>query len=208
MASAQRQILASDLRLLPDYLGAKAQQNLVAEVRDVVARAPLFQPRMPRTGQPFSVKMTCAGSLGWVSDKIGGYRYQERHPISGEPWPKIPESLLKIWRDIADFEGLPDCCLVNYYPDSDAKMGLHQDRDEADFSAPVVSISLGDSARFRIGTSQRRGPTRSFKVASGDILVLEGATRLAFHGIDRIYEGTSTLLERGGRLNLTLRKAH
>ncbi|TNE59830.1 MAG: alpha-ketoglutarate-dependent dioxygenase AlkB [Alphaproteobacteria bacterium] len=197
----------ADLRLLPGLLDSHAQAGLIAAVRALVAEAPLYRPVMPRTGQPFSVRMTCAGDLGWVSDKEGGYRYQETHPVTGRPWPRLPDAILDIWRKVADFDGLPDCCLVNYYADSNAKMGLHQDRDEKDLSAPVVSISLGDTARFRIGTELRRGPTRSFKVSSGDVLVLEGAARLAFHGIDRIYPGTSTLLKDGGRINLTLRRA-
>ncbi|TNE37617.1 MAG: alpha-ketoglutarate-dependent dioxygenase AlkB [Alphaproteobacteria bacterium] len=197
----------ADLRLLPGLLEGPAQARVLEAVRAIVAAAPLYRPVMPRTGQPFSVRMTCAGSLGWVSDKEGGYRYQAAHPVTGAPWPDIPEEILKVWRKVADFKGDPDCCLVNYYAGSNAKMGLHQDRDERDLSAPVVSISLGDTARFRVGTDQRRGPTRSFKISSGDVLVLEGPARTAFHGIDRIYPGTSALLRDGGRINLTLRVA-
>jgi DNA oxidative demethylase len=159
---------------------------------------------MPRTGKPFSVRMTNLGSLGWVSDREG-YRYQATHPGTGEPWPAIPPSIMAIWRGVADYPHEPEACLVNFYRDS-AKMGLHQDRDEEDFAAPVVSISLGDTALFRVGGTERGGRTQSFKLASGDVLVMGGTSRLAFHGIDRIMSGTSTLLKDGGRINLTLRR--
>jgi alkylated DNA repair protein (DNA oxidative demethylase) len=201
------QLPGADLRILPDFLAPAEQQTLLAEVREIVKRAPFFTPIMPRTGKPFSVAMTCAGPLGWVSDKSAGYRYQDSHPVTGTPWPEIPASLVKIWQKSIMDPRLPDCCLVNYYRDSKSRMSLHQDRDEADFSVPVLSVSLGDTARFRIGTTERKGPTKSFKVASGTVLVLQGASRLAFHGIDRIYPGTSTLLKDGGRINLTLRRA-
>jgi len=160
---------------------------------------------MPRTGKPFSVRMTNLGSLGWVSDKARGYRYQATHPATGEPWPAIPPAVLAIWDAVANHAAPPEACLVNYYA-ADAKMGLHQDRDEADFSAPVVSISLGDTCRFRIGGTSRSDPTRGLDLTSGDVLVFGGPARLAFHGVDRILAGTSTLLPKGGRLNLTLRR--
>ena len=185
------------------------QRALVAELQEAVASAPFFRPVMPRTGRPFSVQMINLGSLGWVSDRAGGYRYQPLHPVTGKPWPPIPAAVLAVWRAIADYPGDPEACLVNRY-DPAAKMGLHQDRDEEDFSAPVVSISLGDTCRFRIGGTERGGPTHSLKLASGDVVILGGAARLAYHGVDRIYPGTSTLLKDwfpdGGRINLTLRR--
>ncbi len=170
-----------------------------------VAAAPLFVPAMPRTGKPMSVRMTNLGALGWVTDKERGYRYQPTHPLTGAPWPPISEMLLDIWRDVSDHDKPPQACLVNFY-DEKARMGLHQDRDESDFSAPVVSISLGDDCRFRVGTAERGGSTASLRLASGDVLVLGGQSRLAFHGVDRIYPQSSTLLKNGGRINLTLRR--
>lgn len=166
---------------------------------------------MPRTGKPFSVMMSNCGPLGWVSDRGGGYRYEPRHPQTGELWPAIPERLIDIWKDIAAYGRRPEACLINHY-DPKAKMGLHQDRDEADVDAPVVSISLGDTAMFRLGGTSRKDPTRSFRLAGGDVMVLEGASRLAFHGVDRTLPGSSTSLDRfhdlfphGGRINLTMR---
>jgi alkylated DNA repair protein (DNA oxidative demethylase) len=164
---------------------------------------------MPRTGKPLSVRMTNFGPLGWVSDKEHGYRYQPTHPETGKPWPPIPDMVLDVWRTVSGYAHDPEACLVNRY-DASAKMGLHQDRDEQTFEAPVVSISLGDTCLFRIGGFNRGDPTRSLKLASGDVVVLGGESRLAFHGVDRIYPGTSTLLRdwfpEGGRINLTLRR--
>ncbi|TWG88962.1 alkylated DNA repair protein (DNA oxidative demethylase) [Mesorhizobium sp. J18] len=197
--------LPPGVRHFPGFLDESRQRALVEEIRVVVQSAPLFVPTMPKTGKPMSVRMTNCGSLGWVTDKEGGYRYQLFHPVTGEPWPPIPESLLAIWREASEHSGPPEACLVNFYSDK-AKMGLHQDRDEQDFSAPVVSVSLGDSCLFRIGSIHRRDRTVSFKLESGDVVVLGGESRLAFHGVDRIYPSTSTLLKNGGRINLTMRR--
>ena len=193
------------LRILPACFDLEQQQALLALLRDAVAEAPLFTPEMPKTGKPFSVRMTNLGDLGWVSDRTNGYRYQPTHPTTGKPWPAMPEMLLKLWTDIANYPHPPQACLVNFYNEH-AKMGLHQDRDEQDFSAPVISISLGDQALFRWGGTTRGGKTQSVKLSSGDVLVMGGEARLCFHGIDRVYGGTSTLLKDGGRINLTMRR--
>lgn len=195
---------ARGLRIVPGYLDRAAQEALLAAVREVIRQAPIYTPRMPRSGQPLSVRMTNCGALGWITD-AAGYRYQGTHPQTGEPWPPIPELLLAAWRDLSGYPHDPQACLVNVY-DASARMGQHQDRDEDDFSAPVVSLSLGDSCLFRIGGSKRGDPTRSFRLASGDALVLGDDARLAFHGVDRIIAGSSTLLPEGGRINLTLRR--
>jgi DNA oxidative demethylase len=193
------------LRIVPGYLDRDAQAALRDAVQAVFQRAPLYTPRMPKTGKPMSVRMTNCGPLGWVTDAERGYRYQATHPETGEPWPPMPELLLAAWRDLAGYDGAPEACLVNVYG-PDAKMGLHQDRDEKDFSAPVLSLSLGDTCLFRIGGTRRNDPTRSVRLASGDAVVLGGDARLAFHGVDRILPGTSTLLPAGGRINLTMRR--
>lgn len=192
------------LKFLPGFLNRTAQEELVAILRDVDIAAPLFTPAMPRTGKAFSVRMTNMGPLGWVSDRTG-YRYQSTHPEQGTPWPMIPERILTVWHKVSGYPHPPEACLVNFYAGR-AKMGLHQDRDELDFAAPVVSISLGDTAMFRIGGTTRGGKTQSLKLESGDVLVMGGASRLCFHGVDRILSGTSTLLKDGGRVNLTLRR--
>lgn len=193
------------LALYPRLLDEEAQKALVADLREAAKLAPPYRPRMPRTGQPWSITQTNLGPLGWVSD-ISGYRYEPRHPLTGEPWPAIPPLLLDLWGAYADYPAPPECCLVNLYRGEKAKMGLHQDRDEAATDAPVLSVSLGDTCLFRVGGLARAGKTKSFKLASGDVLVLGGASRLRFHGVDRIVPGSSTLLDGGGRLNLTLRR--
>ena len=183
------------------YLDEAAQTALVGELREVIRQAPLFSPQTPY-GKPMSVQMTSAGRFGWYADR-SGYRYVERHPGGGS-WPPIPEQVLAIWRDVSGVTREPECCLVNYYSEG-AKMGLHQDRDEADFSMPVVSVSLGDSALFRIGNTTRGGRTESVWLESGDVMVMGGDARLTYHGVDRIRYGSSSLLPKGGRINLTLR---
>jgi len=197
--------LLSGIRHLSGQLDRPAQENLVEVIRRIVTEAPLYVPIMPGTGKPMSVRMTNCGSLGWVTDKERGYRYQSTHPATGRPWPAIPAELMALWEKLADYPEPPEACLVNFYSD-DAKMGLHQDKDEKEFGAPVLSISLGNSCLFRVGGRDRKDPTGSFKLQSGDIVLLGGEGRLAFHGVDRIYPGTSTLLKNGGRINLTLRR--
>jgi alkylated DNA repair protein (DNA oxidative demethylase) len=197
-------LIAPGVTLAPGYLDRAAQEHLLAALQTILAQAPLYTPRMPRTGKPMSVRMSNCGPLGWFTDEAG-YRYQATHPDTGAPWPPIPEKLLAAWRELSGYPHPPEACLINFYA-ADARMGLHQDRDEQDFAAPVVSLSLGDTCLFRLGGTSRRDPTRAFRLASGDALVLGGAARLAFHGVDRIIPGTSTLLREGGRINLTLRR--
>lgn len=192
------------LRLIRQGLSERQQHQLVRTILAIAKSAPFFKPSMPRTGKPFSVEMTNAGSLGWVSDK-GGYRYQPRHPDTERPWPPIPELLIQAWNQHADYPYLPEACLVNYYRGK-ARMGSHQDRDEDDFSAPVLSISLGDDAVFHVGGTRRSDKKTRMTLKSGDILVLGGEARLVYHGIDRILPGSSGLLPEGGRINLTLRR--
>jgi alkylated DNA repair protein (DNA oxidative demethylase) len=197
--------LAPGITYTPGYLDRAAQDGLLAAVRAVIVAAPLYVPRMPRTAKPMSVRMTNCGPLGWVTDAARGYRYQATHPETGAPWPPIPDILLRAWRDLGGYAPPPGACLINFYS-ADARMGLHQDKDEQDFAAPVVSLSLGDTALFRVGGCKRSDPTNSVRLASGDAVVLGGEGRLAFHGVDRILPGTSTLLPEGGRINLTLRR--
>ena len=183
------------------YLDAAAQDALVGDLRAVLGVAPLVQPVTP-SGKPMSVRMSAAGRLGWITDRAG-YRYSDTHP-SGTPWPAIPPSISAIWDDIIGGTRAPDCCLINWYGEG-AKMGMHQDRDEGDFSWPVLSISLGDAALFRMGNLTRGGKTESVWLESGDVMVMGGEARLAYHGVDRVKHGSSPLLKNGGRINLTLR---
>jgi alkylated DNA repair protein (DNA oxidative demethylase) len=190
--------------LWPGALDARAQDDLTRLVLAALEAAP---PERYETayGKAMSVAMTSFGPLGWVSDKTG-YRYADRHPGTGRPWPAMPQALLDLWTELGDAEVPPDAALVNLYRD-EARMGLHQDRDEADPRFPVLSISLGDTAVFRIGGTSRKDPTKSLKLSSGDVCRLSGPARLAFHGVDRILPGSSSLVPGGGRINLTLRRA-
>jgi alkylated DNA repair protein (DNA oxidative demethylase) len=185
----------------PEWLDAAAQGALVQTLRGVLGCAPLFHPVTPG-GKPMSVRMSSAGRLGWVSDR-GGYRYQTHHP-SGVAWPAIPAQVLDLWTRITGLGCAPDCCLINFYGPG-ARMGLHQDREEGDFRFPVLSVSLGDEALFRVGGVERSEGTSSFWLRSGDVVVMGGPVRLAWHGVDRVRHGSSTLLPNGGRINLTLR---
>jgi alkylated DNA repair protein (DNA oxidative demethylase) len=188
----------------PGYLDRSAQEALRDAIRAILEKSPLYRARMPRTGKPFSVRMSNCGPLGWVSDEAG-YRYQSNHPETGRPWPPIPQSLLAAWAELAPGAPPPEACLINWY-DENARMGLHQDRDEQALCAPVVSLSLGDPALFRIGGLTRTAPTRSLRLESGDALAFGGPARLIFHGVDRIVSRGTTLLSEGGRINLTLRR--
>ena len=191
--------------LYPGWLDAGGQAALLDQLRSALRQSPLFTPRMPGSGAPLSVRMTNCGPLGWVTDAERGYRYQSFHPQTGKPWPPIPEAALRAWTQIGGYGEPPQACLVNWYGPQ-ARMGLHQDKDEEDLLAPVVSLSLGDTALFRVGGPRRADPTRSFKLASGDAMALSGPARLAFHGVDRILGGSCGLLAEGGRFNLTLRR--
>ncbi|WP_457796745.1 alpha-ketoglutarate-dependent dioxygenase AlkB family protein [Methylocystis sp. S23] len=192
------------------FLDAAGQERLAREIAAVIARAPLFTSRMPKSGLPMSVRMTNCGPLGWMSDKDRGYRYEARHPGTGAPWPPIPQMLLDVWDALTGYPKPPEACLVNVYSD-DAKMGLHQDRDEADFDAPILSLSLGADCRFRFGGPRRSDKTSAITLSSGDALVFGGPARLCFHGVDRILPSPpaslpAPLTGQGARVNLTLRR--
>ncbi|MDH3666869.1 MAG: alpha-ketoglutarate-dependent dioxygenase AlkB [Paracoccaceae bacterium] len=196
--------LTAGFCILPGFLPRAGQEAMVGALRRVLEAAPLVRPITP-WGKPMSVRMSSAGRLGWVIDK-GRYRYADRHPETGQPWPPVPDEVLAVWQAISGWPGDPDCCLINWYGEG-ARMGLHRDADEgqAAFAAPVVSISLGDPARFRMGGAERKGPTESIVLNSGDVVVMGGEARLAYHGIDRVMFGQDPLLAKGGRINLTLR---
>jgi len=191
----------------PEYFSSAEQIALLGAVSQAArGPAPFFQGRMPRTGVPISVVGSNFGPLGWVAD-IKGYRYDLVHPKTGKPWPPMPQILLDIWNELTGYPDPPEACLINWYREGN-KMGMHVDRDEYDLGAPIVSISLGDPARFRLGGPVRGGKTHSLKVSSGDVVVLAGAARKCYHGVDKIFYGQSTLVPKGGRINLTMRRVN
>ncbi|WP_425040915.1 alpha-ketoglutarate-dependent dioxygenase AlkB family protein [Primorskyibacter sp. S187A] len=189
------------VRIIKGALGLAAQEALLEDVRAIARAAPMVQPTTPG-GRKMSVRMTAAGAFGWVSD-ASGYRYAERHP-EGHAWPPIPPALLALWNAYCPSARAPECCLINFYGEG-ARMGLHQDCDEADFTQPVLSVSLGDDGMFRVGSVTKGGKTASHWMQSGDIAVLGGEARLVHHGVDRIRFGSSRLLPKGGRINVTMR---
>lgn len=192
------------MQLFPSHLSPDQQRSLVQAIRAVLAEAPLYSPVMPRSGSPYSVRMSNCGPLGWISDR-SGYRYADVHPVTGLPWPAIPSQVLDLWHRTTGIAYRPEACLINYYG-PEARLGLHRDQDEQAPDAPILSISLGDTALFRLGGPERKSPTRSVKLASGDMVLLDGPSRHWFHGVDRLLPGTSRLLPEGGRFNLTLRR--
>ena len=144
-----------------------------------------------------------------MTDKTGGYRYEAVHPQTGAPWPALPKILLDLWNAVADCPAPPEACLINWYrEDRASKMGMHVDNDEKEVRAPVVSVSLGDPATFRIGGLKRGGSATSLKLMSGDVVVLAGAARLCHHGVSKVFYGQSALVPRGGRINLTMRRVN
>jgi DNA oxidative demethylase len=195
---------------LRGYFDDEQQLALMHDVQGIVAEAPLFVQSMPRTGAELSVRMSNAGEFGWVTDREGGYRYQTTHPETGKTWPPIPDRLLRVWADVTDENVPPNLLLINYY-DSDARLGLHQDRGDSSLDAPVVSISLGDDATFVLGGPARKDPLQRIQLKSGDLVWFGGPSRLIYHGVEGIRRGTSSLLQRAGfaddgRINLTLRR--
>jgi len=189
------------LYYFPELLSNKEIDSILNNIRAAKKVAPFFTPKMPKTGKEFSVKMTNMGTKGWVCDKEKGYRYQSTHPITNNKWPEISSDILKIWQKLTNIDSNPDCCLINYY-NLNAKMGLHIDNDEKDFSYPVLSISIGAPALFRFGGNKRSDSTKSIKLNHKDVIILSGESRLIYHGIDRIYKNSKF----DYRINLTLRK--
>jgi alkylated DNA repair protein (DNA oxidative demethylase) len=204
-AAAAPRALRPGFDYYPGYYSPRQQRRLLDEVNAVLAAAPLFTQHMPRTGHPLSVRMSNAGEFGWVSDREQGYRYLDRHPLTGKSWPPIPPMLRDLWRDIADYPAPANLCLINFY-DGEAKLGLHQDKGGESLEAPVVSVSLGDDARFLVGGTARNHPTTPVRLKSGDVMAFGGPARLVYHSVSRVYPGSSALLAGGGRINLTLRR--
>jgi DNA oxidative demethylase len=180
------------LRLSPGYLDRDGQADLLAAVRGVLEAAPLFVPRMPRSGRPFAVRMSNCGTLGWVSDE-SGYRYQRAHPDTDRPWPPFPPALLAIWRELSQYPFPPEACLINFYG-LGAKMGLHQDRDENDLTPrwfrfrSVIPACFGSAAR---GGTSRPGRFGSTRVMLSFSAALRGSPFTAWIGFIRAHRACS-----------------
>ncbi|HTX05207.1 MAG TPA: DNA oxidative demethylase AlkB [Steroidobacteraceae bacterium] len=183
------------------------EDALLADIHAIALAAP-FRHMLTPGGQRMSVAMTNCGEVGWITDRKG-YRYEPLDPETGRRWPPLPEHLARLAAGAAAEAGFapfrPDACLINRYLPG-ARMSLHQDRDERDFSAPIVSVSLGLGATFLFGGLKRSERARRLPLAHGDVVVWGGAQRLAYHGVAPVTDGYHPLIGRM-RLNLTLRKA-
>ncbi|WP_213290608.1 DNA oxidative demethylase AlkB [Bradyrhizobium sp. sGM-13] len=201
-----REAMAEGAVLLRGY-AKPFESEVVAALREIIARAP-FRRMFTPSGHQMSVAMTNCGSAGWVTDR-SGYRYDGIDPDSGQPWPEMPPSFRAIAKQAAaevGFAGFaPDACLINRYAPG-ARMSLHQDKDEQDFAAPIVSVSLGLSAIFLFGGPKRADKPKRYRLEHGDIVVWGGPSRLFFHGVAPLADGEHALLGRQ-RVNLTFRKA-
>lgn len=198
--------------VLRGWLSSEAQNGLIAACRAVAAEAPFFTPTMPN-GAPFRVEMTNAGAWGWVSD-ASGYRYADRHPCTGRPWPEPPAPLERCVRG-AVVEALgqaagdsfePQCYLINHYRAERGRLGLHRDYDERDRTQPIVTISLGADAVFLAGGLQRRDRVERLTLRSGDLVVMGGPSRLAYHGIEKLLPTIDSPLPGGSRFSITARR--
>ncbi len=202
----EREALSPGARLLRGFARDDAP-TLIDAVNKIANSAP-FRCMATPGGRKMSVEMTNCGTAGWISDKRG-YRYESEDPASGQPWPAMPETFLNLATRAAtagEFDGFePDACLINRYSPG-TRLSLHQDRDEQDFNAPIVSVSLGLSAIFLFGGDKRSGRPQRIRLDSGDVVVWGGPARLNFHGIAPIAEGCHPLTGRN-RINLTFRKA-
>ena len=182
-------------------------EALWREVQGVIDQAALRHMQVPGGGF-MSVAMTNCGDVGWVAD-LGGYRYSPTDPVTDKPWPQIPALITELGAEAAQFAGFddfkPDACLINRY-EIGARMGLHQDKDERDFTQPIVSISLGMAAKFIWGGAKRKDPVTRISINSGDVIVWGGTERLFFHGIAPLGKGAHPITG-ACRINLTLRKA-
>jgi len=200
-----RETMAEGAVLLRGFVLGR-QDELLAVLREVIAAAP-FRHMVTPGGFTMSVAMTNCGKVGWVTDRRG-YRYDANDPESGQPWPAMPPVLLRLAYDAAEEGGFkdfaPDACLINRYVPG-AKMSLHQDKDETDFSAPIVSVSLGLPATFLFGGLKRSDKTQRYRLTHGDVVVWGGPSRLFYHGVAPLAEGEHPLLKRQ-RINLTFRK--
>jgi alkylated DNA repair protein (DNA oxidative demethylase) len=201
-----RQQMADGAVLLRGF-ARPIQHDLLKALDDITAQAPLRHMATPG-GHQMSVAMTNCGNCGWITDR-SGYRYDGNDPVSGQPWPAMPAAFRELAGQAAaqgGFAGfVPDACLINRY-EPGARMSLHQDKDEQDFTAPIVSASLGLPAIFMFGGLKRSDKPTRYRLEHGDVVVWGGRSRLFFHGVAPLADGEHALLGRR-RINLTFRKA-
>lgn len=192
-----------------NYLTNERQQEILKDLEILLEESPPFINIM-WNGQPFKVMNSNAGLYGWYSHPSFGYRYQTTHPETNLPWPKIPESILKIIKELTESTGYldfrPECCYINLYP-KEGSLGPHRDESETNLTAPIISISLGDTAQFHLGGKERKDKSEKILIESGDCYIQGGESRMFYHSVKKILPGTSDLVSKeGGRINLTIRQ--
>ncbi|MCC8431586.1 DNA oxidative demethylase AlkB [Reyranella aquatilis] len=201
-----KEALASGAAVLRGF-AAKRESALLAAIRAIEARSP-FRHMVTPGGFEMSVAMTNCGTAGWVTDRAG-YRYQSTDPVSGKPWPALPATFLDLADEAATAAGhpgfVPDACLINRY-EPGTRLSLHQDKDEADYAHPIVSVSLGLPANFQFGGPKRSDPVRRVALEHGDVVVWGGPSRLFHHGVLTLKNGEHPMTG-ARRFNLTLRRA-
>ena len=199
------------MKILSDRLTLSMQKSMAEEISQIVSKSPFFVPRMPRWNKPLGMNITNAGEWGWNADK-SGYSYIKKNPKNKKEWPEIPRIFLDAWKNFSGSLDIPNNMLINLYEKNNAKLGLHQDKDENDLSIPIVSISLGNSAIFNYG--KKKNSLKKVLLTSGSIVVFTPETRLFYHSISKVYKEDSQLfryfnfpnIPRNSRINITLRK--
>ena len=200
------------MKILYNAITEDTQKKLINEIKSLISDAPLIRPVMPRWNKPFKTLITNAGVWGWVSDKFG-YKYVKFHPKTNKKWPKIPLLFYDIWKQFSGYKKLPDCSLINVYPNQNASLGLHQDKDEECFKAPVVSISIGNTAVFKYGKDKKN--LKTAVLPSGSIVVLKDYSRLYYHSISKLLTNKISEVRENslylknfteGRVSITLRR--
>ena len=196
---------------LKNYFTPSEQLNLVEMCRRICDVSPMSTPVMP-SGHKFNCQMTSCGTVGWISD-LQGYRYSKIHPVNQKPFAVMPQELIQLSQKLARLvdepDYRPDTCLINYYPASaKSKLGLHQDNSERNLKPAIISISIGDDCVFAIGTSNRKDPLQEILLRTGDVFIMHGQSRLAYHSVKRIIPNSSNILKNNGRLNLTIRQVY
>tara|TARA_B100000686_G_C16751710_1_gene952933 strand:+ start:496 stop:1116 length:621 start_codon:yes stop_codon:yes gene_type:complete len=181
------------MQFFVNALNTSVQHKIAKEVSRIAQIAPFFTPFIPKWNKPFKIQITNAGEWGWKSDKYG-YGYIKKHPLTGKEWPTIPSIFLQIWKEFTDVSVLPNCCLINLYKDAKSSLGLHQDKDENDFSFPVLTISLGNKATFNYGKTKKLCDLKKILLLSGSIVILHKKSRLYYHSISKISETKDSIL--------------
>ena len=188
------------MKIFRNALNSSMQRKLVLITANLIKKSPLFRPTLPRWGNPFKILITNVGKWGWIADKKG-YRYEKTHPLNGKKWPAIPMDFLKIWKKFTHCNVLPNCAIINIYEKYHGRLGIHQDKDENDFSFPILFFSLGNSAIFNYGKTKQS--LESTILNSGSVVVFRDDSRLLYHSISKVFYKENNLFEKFEKTELS-----